>query len=59
MVSSKLFFFLFTASFSVASPKRPSVPKPDADGKYTLEADGIRAQVRARFYNQKHRPAPH
>jgi aldose 1-epimerase len=44
----KYSYFLFAATVSAAAvhPKpRPHRPIPDADGKYTLEAPGIKAQV--------------
>jgi hypothetical protein len=44
-----IFFFAASATAAAVAgpgrPKHPSRPGPDADGKYTLEAPGIKAQV--------------
>jgi len=42
MMKYSLFLFAAAASAAVLGKK---VPAPDADGRYTLEAPGIRAQV--------------
>ncbi|KAF2712082.1 galactose mutarotase-like protein [Pleomassaria siparia CBS 279.74] len=39
-----MFTFLFAASASASTAALPKVPAPGADGRYTLEAPGIRAQ---------------
>lgn len=41
----KYSFVLLAAAVAAALPSGPKAPKPDADGRYTLTAPGIKAQV--------------
>lgn len=46
MKSLSLLVFGLSTSFSLAT-----IPPPGADGKYTLSAPGIRAQVKLTYYD--------